>query len=142
MFTHPSKMEGDLASLRRCLRIFKIYIWSLNMLKSFLMGIKDLTKSSNLNKESANIEHSLDDLKNLLELGYTTATFYAYADACEKCQVMSGNVWDLADMINTTLYNAPIFCRLHVNCKDYLLVQGDGLSDVIVKWDGIHTEGY
>lgn len=61
-------------------------------------------------------------LTSLKNSGYTMARFVAGPNACEKCQQMNGTEYTLDELINNSPHNAPLFGRLHCNCKDFYTV--------------------
>jgi len=88
-------------------------------------------------KEAVNTEVSLFDLQMLLDQGYTTTRWIASFDPCEICQAMAGQEWNLREVIDSTQYFAPLFCRSHPNCRCEFEVTGPGLPPVRVNWQGI-----
>ena len=71
---------------------------------------------------SAEQDTSLDAFRKLLRQGYDRVRFEALSDACEVCQMMDGQEWELRRFINGTRHMAPIFSHVHVNARSPMIV--------------------
>lgn len=81
-------------------------------------------------------------LEELLNNGYTLVTWNSNNSMHSKCQDLDKQVWDLADFLRTTEYDAPLFCRSHPGDSSCtLLVSGDNLPIVSVDSYGNVQEG-
>ena len=88
-------------------------------------------------KIAADIETSLSDLRDLLAQGYDTVEWIQSLYPCNKCRELNGEIFDLADFIKETKYNAPLFTKSHPGCRCKVKVMGNGLKDVFVNYNGI-----
>ena len=82
---------------------------------------------------------SLPVFEDLLEQGYDTATFVAWAGACDYCKKRNGMRWSLLDFISNLQYDAPIFEKAaHVNAQSQIKVSDSKgeLEDVYVNYAG------
>lgn len=82
---------------------------------------------------------SLPVFEDLLEQGYDTATFVAWAGACDYCKKRNGMRWSLLDFISNLQYDAPIFEKAaHVNAQSNIRVSDSKgeLPDVFVNYNG------
>ena len=89
-----------------------------------------------LNKEAAG-NHRQDMtgpiLTNLLNNGYTQVTWNSNGSHHSQCQDLDRQVWGLQNFLDTTEYDAPLFCRSHPGDNSCtLIVSGPNLSPVEV----------
>lgn len=76
---------------------------------------------------------SMATLEMLENEGYTTVVWQSSDSSIDnECMLLDNEEWLIADFINATSYNAPIFSKSHVGCKCRLIVSGPGLRDEIV----------
>jgi hypothetical protein len=68
------------------------------------------------------------ELQRLMTDGYTTLTWIAGNQACQKCKDAAMDYVDVSieDFISGLEFNAPMFEKTHVDCKScHLLIKGD-----------------
>ena len=88
-------------------------------------------------KQSAEQDESLIILNDLSDMGYTDVVWQSTPTACAICRPFNGRRWKLIDFINNTKYEAPIFSKTHVNCKDNIIVSGPGKQNVVLNYKGV-----
>jgi len=86
---------------------------------------------------AAPVENTMQELRALLEEGYTTVIYHADTDACQDCKNFDLEEIPLEEVIDGGAeYNAPIYALVHIGDTCQIEVTGPGLEPVFLDYSG------
>ena len=68
------------------------------------------------------VDSSGEVIREWLDNGFTQAVWVNTEGACEICQPLDSQVFDLQELLSAQQHDAPIYTRSHPGCKCYLKV--------------------